>query len=186
MMGVAFGASTSPWFVAVKQSAAEWLLDHGMMWPLEMTAPWWIFINYPLKNDALTLLDGTVLIGYILTMAVAMGAALSACLALATLASGRWSWRQFHHLAQTLIPLAGCGVFLGLSGLTVSLLRSEGVPVQWVVWIRIVMLAGAAFWSLLLAWRVAGLSTKGAQRLMVTGCTGMAVALGVAGWGMLF
>ena len=189
LMGVAFGAfdwPTSPWFVALKQSLAEWLLDHGMSWPLEMTAPWWLLTNYPSKNDALTLLDGGVLVGYILAMAIAMGAALSASLALWTIASGRWSWRQFHHLAQSLIPLAGCGVFLGLSGLTVSLLRSEGLPVQWVGWLRIVLLAGAAWWSMVLAWQIAGLTTTGARRRLVVGGTGLAVALGVAGWGMLF
>ena len=33
---------------------------------------------------------------------------------------------RFHHFAQALIPVAGCGVFLGLSSLTVTMLKAEG------------------------------------------------------------
>lgn len=194
LMGVAFGAfdwPTSPRFVAVKQALAERLVDHGIVWPLEASVPWWLLTDYPMKSDVLTVLDGVVLVGYILAVAAIMGAALSACLALATLAAGRWSWPRFHHLAQTLIPLAGSGVFLGLSGLTVSLLRTEGVATGWVAFARAAVLAGAAFWSTGLAWRVAGLATEGLatngpRRMLVTGCVGMAVALSVAGWADLF
>ena len=58
---------------------------------------------------------------------------------------------RFHHLAQTLIPLAGCGVFLGLSALSVTLLRAEGFALQWIGFARIGLLAGAFLWSVL-AW----------------------------------
>ena len=189
LMGVAcgaFGWVASPWFVAVKQALAVRLVDHGVLWPLEQSAPWWLLTNYPSRNDVLTVLDGIVLVGYVLAMTAAMGGALSACLALATAVSGRWSWARFHHLAQTLVPLAGCGVFLGLSGLTVTLLRSEGLPMGWAGFARMALLAGASLWSLWLAWRVAGLAAAGWRRLAVTACVGMAVALGAAGWGLVF
>lgn len=199
LMGVAFGAfdwPTSPRFVAIKQALAERLVDHGIVWPLEASAPWWLLTDYPMKSDVLTILDGVVLVGYILGVAAIMGAALSASLALATIASGRWSWRRFHHLAQTLIPLAAAGVFLGLSGLTVSLLRTEGVAMGWVSVARATLLAGAALWSIGLAWRVAGLAndglandgpaTPGLRKILATCCVGMGVALSVAGWADLF
>lgn len=189
LMGVAFAAfdwPTSPWFVALKQALAGWLVDHGMLWPLEASAPWWLFTDYPAQHDVLSLLDGVVLLGYIAAVAGLMGTSLSACLALATVAAGGWSWRRFHHLAQTFIPLAACGVFLGLSGLTVSLLRSEGVGLGWVGTARMVLLAGASSWSIFLAWRVAGLTVVGPRRIAVAACIALGVAVGVAGWADLF
>jgi polyferredoxin len=189
LMGIAVGAfhwSASPWFVAIKQMLAEWLVDRGVMWPLETSAPWWLLTNYPEQNDVLTLLDGAVLIAYILVTAAILGAVLSALIALATRATGRWSWPRFHHLAQALVPLAGCGVFLGLSALSVTLLRAEGLSLSWVGTARAVLLAGAALWSVWLAWRVSGLSARGVSRALATGCVALAAGLGVGGWGLLF
>ncbi len=76
LLGVAPGAflwSSSPWFVAVKQRLAEWLVAHGMVFLLEPTLPWWILTNYPARNDVLSPLDGALLIGYILATAVVLG-----------------------------------------------------------------------------------------------------------------
>jgi polyferredoxin len=189
LMGIAVGAfhwSASPWYVTVKQFLAEWLVDHGIMWPLEWTAPWWFLTNYPARNDVLTLLDGAVLVGYILTTALVLGGLIGALLAASTRVLGAWSWRRFHHLAQALVPLAGCGVFLGLSALSVTLLRGEGFGLPWVGAARALMLAGAALWSAWLAWRVAGLSARGAARGLATLCVTLAAGLAVGGWGLLF
>jgi len=189
LMGVAFAAfdwATSDWYVAAKQFLAEALVDHGILWPLEARAPWWLFTNYPARNDVLTLLDGAVLVGYIASLAAAMGSALLALLGLATVAAGGWSWRRIHHFAQALVPLAAAGVFLGLSALTVSLLRSEGLTLAWVGPARMALLAGAGTWSLWLAWRIAGLSATGTRRVAATAAVGLAVALAVAGWAHLF
>ncbi len=189
LLGVALGAFhwlSSPWFIAVKQTLAEWLVDAGVMWPLERSAPWWVLTNYPDQNDVLTLLDGAVLVGYILATALTLGGLVSALLALATRITGRWSWPRYHHLAQTLIPLAACGVFLGLSALTVTMLRSEGVSLAWVDAARLILLLASALWSVWLAWRVAGLSAGGLQRGLVTSCVAGAAMLVVGGWALLF
>jgi polyferredoxin len=189
LMGIAPGAfqwSVSPWFIDAKQALAEWLVDHGILWPLQTSAPWWILTDYPSKNDVLTLLDGLVLLGYIAATALVMGGLLSAFVALGTRTCGRWSWARFHHLAQTLVPLAGCGVFLGLSALTVTMLRSEGVAAGWVGPARASLLIGASVWSLALAWRVAGLTSRGFARGLATACIAAAVALSDFGWGLLF
>lgn len=154
MTGVAAGAfqwSASPWFVAAKQVVAHWLVAHGIIWPLEATAPWWLLTNYPDHNDVLTLLDGALLLAYIATVAITLSVSVVLLLALATRALGRWSWPRFHHLAQSLIPLAGCGIFLGLSSLTVTLLRAEGFRLDWIDSVRIALIAGASLWSLWLA-----------------------------------
>lgn len=159
LMGVAVGAfhwSASDWLVAAKQAAAQWLVDHGILWPLETTLPWWLLTNYPDQNDVLTLLDGALLLAYIATAALVLGGAISACMALATRSLGRWSWPRFHHLVQSLIPLAACGVFLGLSALTVTMLRTEGFALGVAGVLRAALLAGASLWSLWLGWRIAG------------------------------
>jgi polyferredoxin len=189
LMGIAVGAfhwSASPWYVTAKQFFAEWLIDHGVMWPLQLTAPWWVLTNYPAQNDVLTLLDGAVLVGYIAVTAVVLGGLISVLLAASTRALGAWSWPRFHHLAQTLVPLAGCGVFLGLSALSVTLLRAEGLTLPWVGAARALLLAGAALWSAWLAWRVAGLSAQGAARGLATLWVTLAAGLAVGGWGLLF
>jgi polyferredoxin len=189
LMGVAVGAFhwvSSPWFVAVKQTLAGRLIAVGQIWPLEYSAPWWILTNYPDQNDVLTLLDGAILLGYIAATALVMGCSLSLLLAAATRAAGAWSWVRFHHFAQALIPLGGCGVFLGLSGLTVTMLKHEGFRLYWINDVRAAFLVGAALWSILLGWRIAGEYAGGLRRIAATANISLAAALGVASWALLF
>lgn len=190
LMGVAVGAfhwSASPWFIAIKQTVALWLVDHGLTFVLAVQPPWWILTDYPARNDMMTLLDGAVLIGYIFATAAVMGGLLCLSLAAATLCLGRWSAAKFHHLAQALIPMAGSGVILGLSALTVTLLHNEGFGLGFVPLLRALFLAGAAAWSLYLAWKIAGLYAKSRLRQAVaTALFGGGVALGVASWVLLF
>ncbi len=190
LMGVAVGAfhwSASPWFIELKQACAALLVDHGFSSVLEIQPPWWILTDYPDRNDRMNLLDGTVLLAYIAATAIVIAAAVSACLALATTCLGRWSWVRFHHLAQSLIPIAGCGVFLGLSALTVTMLRAEGLAMGFVGTLRAALLLAAALWSLRLAWKIAGLATPSlSRRAAAVVSIGGAVGTGVASWGVLF
>lgn len=189
MMGLAAGAfqwSSSPWFIDAKQWLATWLIEHGMVWPLETTLPWFVLTNYPEHNDVMTLLDGGLLLAYIGAAAIVLAVGLSALVALATRCLGPWSSARFHHLTQTLIPIAGCGVFLGLSALTVTFLRGEGLPLPYVAEMRAGLLIGASLWSAWLAWRVAGLSVGGWRRAGATACIAAAAALSVSGWVLLF
>jgi polyferredoxin len=190
LMGVAAGAfhwSASPWYIAIKQALATWLIDQDVMWPLQHYAPWWILTNYAEVNDQLTLLDGAVMLLYIVTTAVVIGGLVSACLWAATRSLGSWSWARFHHLAQGLIPIAGCGVFLGLSAITVSLLRAEGIPFGFLSLLRGGLLAAAAIWSVFLAWGIAGRWTNsGLRRSVATSCVALAASVGVLSWVLLF
>jgi hypothetical protein len=190
LMGVAAGAfhwTGSDIFVATKQSIATWLVDHDMMWPLAAHVPWFLLTNYPDNNDVLTPLDGALVVGYIAAIAVLIGLGTSACLALAARALGPWRAARFHHLAQGLLPIAGSGVFLGLSALTVTMLRSDGFALGFVTPLRIAFLAGAALWSCVLCWQVAGVHTPSRLRqaiAIVPSCA--AIAIGVATWALLF
>ncbi|PPQ28800.1 hypothetical protein CCR94_17025 [Rhodoblastus sphagnicola] len=189
LMGVAVGAfhwTASPWYVALKQIAAEKLVDFGAVWMLKPLAPWWILTNYPDQNDTMSLLDGAMLLGYIAGTAAVMGGFVLACLALAARALGPWSGPRLHHLAQCLIPIAGCGVFLGLTALTVTLFKQEGFPLPHVAQIRALLLAGASLWAASLAWRVSGLYAATPRRLAAMAPMLAAIGAGAGAWVLMF
>ena len=124
------------------------------MWPLDDSAPWWLLTHDPEHNDSFTWLDGGVLIAFIAGFALVSGSLLAVLMALSTRLAGPWQRQRFHHLVQSLIPMAGVSVFLGLSSLTVTLIKAEGLPVGWVSTLREGMLGGATLWSLWLGGRI--------------------------------
>ncbi len=190
LLGVAAGAfhwSVSPWFVAIKQALAEWLIDKGVLWPLRLQPPWWILTDYPEVNDRLTFLDGAVLLAYIAATAAAIGAAASLCLWAAARCLGPRPSARFHHLAQSLIPIAACGVFLGLSATTVTMLRAEGVALGYVGFLRGALLAASAAWSIWLGWRIAGQwSGSTLRRLATSFFVAGAASVGAGSWALFF
>jgi polyferredoxin len=190
LMGIAAGAfhwSVSPWFIALKQAVAGWLIDHQMLWPLRLQPPWWILTNYPAVNDQMTFLDGAILLAYIGGTAIAIGGTVSLCLWLAARSLGPAPGARFHHFAQSLIPIAGCGVFLGLSAITVTMLRAEGLALDFVGPLRALLLGGAALWTIVLGWRIAGLGDAPFLRRCVASLSiAVAAMIGVASWVMLF
>ncbi|MCZ4088977.1 4Fe-4S binding protein [Sinorhizobium psoraleae] len=190
LMGVAVGAfhwTASPWFNATKLWAAERLVESSVLWPLEIFPPWWVLTNYPERSDVLTLLDGAILVFYVLATALAVGFAITLLLSIATLCLGRWNPGRFHHLAQTLIPIASAGVFLGLSAFSLAQLRMDGIDLPWVDYARVAMLVLASGWSGVLSWRVSGLYCRGkGRRLMALASMGFAIATANTGWFLLF
>ncbi|MBI4983994.1 MAG: 4Fe-4S binding protein, partial [Rhodocyclales bacterium] len=76
MLGVALGAfqwTVSPWFVAAKQTAATWLVERDILWPLADNAPWWLLTHQPAAGDVFTWLDGAAVLAYILAVAALLG-----------------------------------------------------------------------------------------------------------------
>ncbi len=180
MLGVALGAfqwSASPWFVAAKQVAAGWLVDHEVWWPLNETGLWWLLTYYPESNDIFTWLDGGLLLAYIGAEALVVGGWIWLWLKL----SGALSELPWQRLALTLIPFAGTSVFVGLSLLTTSQLAGEGMVLPWAHDLRLALLALAALWSASLAWRVAKRNS-----VAVAMGTATAMALPLAAWGTQF
>ncbi len=194
LMGHATGAfhwASSPWFVAAKQAAAEWLIDRGVLWPITAHAPWWVLTSYPDLNDVMTPLDGLVLLGYLLAATVAIGGVVILFLAAASRALGKGREgdlrMRFHHLAQSLIPIAGCGVFLGLFALTTNMLHAEGLTLPFLATARSLLMVAAALWSVVLAWRICGLYARSWQaRFAGSALMAGAAIAGFASWAAPF
>lgn len=189
VIGLALGAFTwtvSPWFISLKQTLAEWCVDHDMVWLLEHDAPWWVFTNYPQNNDVFNLLDGLVISGYILGSAVVIGGLLTVIMSIPARITGQGK-PLFLHLAQALIPLGGVGLFLGLSATTVKLLRYEGFLLNWVQPLRAVLLVGALIWTLYLGWKVLRQRNVHGMPLIASyACLLLACAPIVTGWWFMF
>ncbi|MDI4643038.1 4Fe-4S binding protein [Rhodoblastus acidophilus] len=190
LLGVAAAAfhwTNSDLYVSIKQFLADRLASHNLIWPMEPVLPWYVLTNYPQINDTMTPLDGVTLFIYIGAITLAMGFALSFFLALAARACGPWSSKTFHHFAQGLIPVAGCGVFLGLSSLTVTMLKAEGIVPPFLDALRAMLLIGAGVWSLWLAWSIARTKTTAlARQLAATFAFAGATSLGCLVWASLF
>lgn len=157
MLGLATGGflwSASPLWVQLKQQLATLLLEQGWLWPLQDQAPWWLLTHYPEVNDSFSWLDGGLIVLFMVACSAVLGGAAHLALALAGRCWPRLGPQATHRLAQALIPVAGAGVFLGLSGLTVSLLQHEGWALPGLVLLRLAVLLGAWAWSLRLLWRM--------------------------------
>ena len=191
MLGLAMGAfhwTASPWFVAAKVGAAQWLAEHDIAWMFRDDIPWFILTHYPDQNDVFNWLDGSLILGYILATAVVMGSAITLAIGAGSRLLGKgWTADRFHHLMQSLIPIGGCGLFIGLSASTVTLLRSEGLRMAWVPGTRVAMLAGATVWSCWLAWRISGRYTQSLPaRLGAMAGVVAALALVNYAWALMF
>lgn len=187
LLGIAIGAfhwTSNPWFVDVKQQIATWLIDRNIMWPFDTNAPWFLFTNYPDQNDVFSWLDGSLVVSYIIGTGLLMGTVLTAIFAAATRLMGPWRTARFNHLVQSLIPIAGCGVFVGLSATTINLLRGEHLPVYWANDVRAILLTGTTLWSLWLGWRVTGRHSRSLARRLF-GMAGVAVALALVNYAWL-
>lgn len=188
LLGVAVGAfqwTASPWFIAAKQAAAEWLIEHDILWPLADNAPWWLLTHYPDKNDVFSWLDGAAICAYIVGVALLLGSWVLLWLAAAAGTQPGKLRTNSVRLGYALTPLAGCGVFLGLSALTVSMLKTEGLVLHWLPQARILLLGLAATWTIWLAgrqlWPAGAWRALAGTLLLLPGVAGVIWA-----WSLLF
>ena len=139
MLGVATGAfqwSASPWFVQLKQGIAKWLIEQDSFWLLDENAPWWLLTHYPDTNDVFSYLDGLCILLYIGATTAVIGGSIFAGLWLAGRIIKGTTFIPWH-LAYSLIPLAGASVFVGLTALTISMLKAEHITLIWVEPLRL-------------------------------------------------
>lgn len=156
MLGVATGAfqwSASPWFVSMKQSLTEWLIERNVFWMLDDNAPWWLLTHYPKTNDVFSWLDGASILLYIGATTFSIGGLVFTGLWLAARIlkdAGFIHWQ----LGYALTPLAGLSIFLGLTTLTLSILKAEHITLIYIPELRIGLLFLAYIWSAYLLWRM--------------------------------
>ena len=156
MLGIATGAfqwSASPWFVHMKQSLAGWLINRDQYWLLDSDVPWWILTHYPQTNDVFSWLDGICILLFISITTAIISSVIYAGLAVASRLmhhTGLSPW----HLGYALTPLAGLNVFLGLSALTINMLKAEHIILTGITELRLGLLVLAYCWSGYLLWRV--------------------------------
>ncbi|HVB47197.1 MAG TPA: 4Fe-4S binding protein, partial [Burkholderiales bacterium] len=149
----AFQWSFSPWFVRMKMAAGQWLVGRNDFALLQDNAPWWLLTHYPEAHDVFTWLDGLCVLAYILGGGLVLGAGVLVGLRLTARLAGdpELSWQR---LALALVPIAGIGVFLGLSMLTLADLKAERVSLEWVPYVRAGLLAAGAWSSAWLGWQL--------------------------------
>lgn len=190
LCGVAIGAfhwSASPWFIEIKQILAVWLVSNNWLWLLQTHLPWWVFTNYPEQNDVLNLLDGTLLLAYIIITGLVCGTVITGLLILSQRSLTHCNRQALYHLSHALIPLAGTGVFLGLSAITVTMLKAEQAPLFWVSPVRVALLIGASGWGLILFWKIANLYTiYKSRQILATGFGAATIAFITSAWWLLF
>ncbi|HEX6734028.1 MAG TPA: 4Fe-4S binding protein [Azonexus sp.] len=156
VLGVATAAfqwTVSPWFLHVKLTLAEWLVEHDHFGPLDNDVPWWLLTHYPEANDLFTWLDGGLILAYLLGGGFLLGALLQSgpALAAALLRRPALTWQR---MSLALTPLAAASVILGLSMLTVTHLKAEHVWLGWLPYFRVALLAAGGLGSLWLALRL--------------------------------
>jgi len=187
VIGLAIGAfqwTVSPWFIALKQALAEWLVRRGIFWPLEADAPWWLLTHYPKLNDAFTWLDGLSICLYLGAGSLLLGGGLHLLLTGAARLAGQGAVFA-RQVALCLLPTGAAGLFLGLSATTVKLLRYEGLALLWVPNVRGALLSVAILWSLHLGWQVCS-ALRPAQRLPVLSALVLGNLLIATAWWLQF
>ena len=149
----AFSWSASARFVQVKMVLVDWLIERDWLALLQDNAPWWLLTHYPAAHDVFTWLDGLCILAFILGGGGALGLAVWAgvWLAARVLRDPALPWQK---LSLALVPMAGVGVFLGLSMLTLGHLKTEGVTLGWVPAVRGALLTLAAGFSAYLMLRM--------------------------------
>ena len=188
LIGVANGAlqwTASPWLVKAKIAAAEWLLAHEIFAPLSDDIPWWVLTHYPEVNDVFTWLDGAIILGYIGATSIVVGGWMWLWL---RVAAALLRVRGDHlRLAHGLVPLAGIGVFLGLSALSVTILSGDGVHIPALPWFRGALLGIGAVAALWLGRKlIARVPALPARRFAAWLAYAVATSAGVVPWVFMF
>jgi len=189
VLGVATAAfqwTLSPWLLAAKLAAAEWLVEHDHFALLDNDVPWWLLTHYPEASDLFTWLDGALILGYLLGGGFLLGSLLLVGPAIAArlVKTEHLSWQRF---SLALTPLAAASVILGLSMLTVTHLKAEHLWLGWLPYFRIVLLTAGCLASLWLALKLVRQSSA-LQLKQLAAFMGMLLPVGLMAtvWTLVF
>ena len=171
VLGVATAAfqwTVSPWFLHIKMTLAEWLVEHDHFTLLSDDVPWWLLTHYPEANDLFTWLDGSLILAYLLGGGALIGSLLllGPVIASRLLATPQLNWQRF---SVGLAPMAAASVILGLSMLTVTHLKAEHFWLGWLPYFRTTLLAAGWLGSVTLAMLLIARSAAGLPRRLIAG-----------------
>jgi hypothetical protein len=151
----AFQWSNSFWFSHFQEVVDSWFLAHQITGVFNTNAPWWIFTNYPERGDVFSWAYGGEVVFYILSIGLGIGSLLTTLIMAATKITGSFTLTRFNHLTQSLIPLGGMTVFIGLFANTVNLLQKyANLGFIWINDLKLTLLALAAIGSFFLAYKI--------------------------------
>jgi len=141
-----FGSSA---FLLVKSA----LTKIGFAALTQYSAPWWLLANFPVENKIFTLLDGLSILVYILAGGALLGLIVLATIWLASTIADlpELSWQR---LSLAMIPIAGIGIFLGLSSYTLTHLEQAGFVLTWAPYFQAGLLTVGSLFSLWLGWKL--------------------------------
>lgn len=155
LAAAAFQWPNSFWFSHFREVLDSWFLVHQVNWVFNSNAPWWIFTHYPERGDVFSWIYGGEIIFYILTVGLGIGGILTTMIIFAVKSAGKLSLARFNHLSQSLIPLGGMNVFIGLFANTLSILQKyANLGFVWINHLKFILLALASIWSLILAYKI--------------------------------
>jgi len=158
LCGIALGAFQWPnsfWFAHFRDVIDSWFLAHQITWPFNTNAPWWLFTHYPERGDVFSWIFGFEVIAYIVSIGFFIGIISTSLISFASKTTGQLTLARFNHLSQSLIPLGGCSVFIGLFGNTITLLQKyANLGFIWVNDLKYSLLFLATLWSVFLAYGI--------------------------------
>lgn len=169
LASAAFQWPNSFWFSHFREVLDSGLLAHQITWVFNSNAPWWIFTHYPERGDVFSWIYGGEVIFYILAVGLGIGSVLTISIIMAVKSAGKFSLARFNQLSQSLIPLGGMNVFIGLLANTLSILQKyANLGFVWANDLKFVLLALATLWSVILAYKIIRNFTVSAARRILS------------------
>ncbi len=189
VLGVATAAfqwTVSPWFLKIKLTLAEWLVEKEYFALLDNDVPWWLLTHYPEASDLFTWLDGALILAYLIGGGALLGGLLwlGTVLAARLIGDPRLNWQRF---TLALAPLAAASVILGLSMLTVSHLKAEHFWLGWLPVFRVTLLSAGCLGTLWLSMQlIRRTNAAGARKLLAGTAMLLPTGLMATAWSLVF
>jgi polyferredoxin len=151
----AFQWPNSFWFAHFRDVLDSWLLAHQITWAFNTNVPWWVFTHYPERGDVFSWVYGFEVLIYILSVGFVMGTILTILTIFSVKMTGPLTLARFNHFSQSLIPLGGMSIFIGLFANTITLLQKyANLGFVWITEFKLILLALATVWSFVLAYKI--------------------------------
>jgi hypothetical protein len=193
--GIALGAFLwliLPQYQHMRQAVAEFAIAHDWYWLLEAGSPWLMSVH-PDRAEVFAWLDFVMIVGFtsgfMLLMAVLLGATTAIAARLAGLCGGDSGFRRrFTELGYQYAPIAMGSLIIGLGSLLIDPIKDTAFGPEGAQAIKISLFLLCAVWSAKLGVRILALQGVPAGKRwlpMAPGLLGSAI-VGLAWWPAIF